>query len=157
MDKEQLRQLITSVLSEPDVIEVIPFSEDAVELLMLTAAVESHLGKYIYQLNGPARGIFQMEPATEKDIHERYLFYHKPIEQVVKSFMCPGIDNLAHNLEYQVLMARVFYRRVKEALPKKGDVEAMAQYHKKYYNTYLGKSTVEKTVAEYNRRVRDNG
>jgi hypothetical protein len=54
----QLRSLIEETLRalEPEV----PYSEPAVELLMMTAAAESALGRYIKQIGGPARGIFQI-------------------------------------------------------------------------------------------------
>lgn len=58
MDKRQLRNLIRRVL-----IGIGGYSEEAENLLMGTAAQESALGEYIRQLgNGPALGIFQMEP-----------------------------------------------------------------------------------------------
>ena len=64
MNKVTLRNLITSVLKELNL-----HSDNAVNLLMGTAAQESHLGKYRKQIGGgPALGIFQMEPATFNDI-----------------------------------------------------------------------------------------
>ena len=59
MDPKQLKELIERVLRKVNL-----YSDAAVDLLMLTAAQESACGKYIRQLgNGPALGIFQMEPA----------------------------------------------------------------------------------------------
>jgi hypothetical protein len=48
-----------------------------------------------------------------------------------------GLD-LWLNLPYQIAMARVHYFRVKQRLPKHTNVEAMASYWKKYYNTPKG-------------------
>jgi len=60
MYREHLREMIQFVLKNYDL-----YSRDAEELLMLTAACESNLGHYFKQLgNGPALGIFQVEPAT---------------------------------------------------------------------------------------------
>lgn len=56
---------------------------DVVELLLLTCAAESAMGKYIMQVGGPARGIFQMEPNTEKDIWENWLKYKPQKEAAV--------------------------------------------------------------------------
>lgn len=40
------------------------YSENAVNLILGTIAVESNMGRYYYQVNGPAIGIGQMEPNT---------------------------------------------------------------------------------------------
>lgn len=46
-------------------------SSSAVNLLLGTAAQESAFGTYLRQIGGgPARGVFQMAPATAKDIWE---------------------------------------------------------------------------------------
>jgi hypothetical protein len=42
----------------------IPVTITAADLLMATAAVETALGTYLLQIKGPARGVFQVEPAT---------------------------------------------------------------------------------------------
>jgi len=152
MKASQLRQLIEEVL-----IELRLNSTNAVELLMLTAAQESHLGHYLMQVNnGPAKGIFQMEPATEKDIWENYLAYKEDLRKSVHSLM--GAANFDHlqlkgNLLYQIAMARIHYLRVYEKLPNHLDVMAMARYWKKYYNTYLGKGRVEDAMYNYRRLV----
>lgn len=145
MHQDQLRTLIRSVLGKVGL-----YSEAAEELLLLTAAVESHLGKYIYQIGGPARGIFQMEPATEHDIWENFLAYRPKLADDVRRLMCSGTcDDLAHNLEYQVAMARIHYLRVPETLPIPAEIRSMARYWKLYYNTTLGKGTVDKAVDAY--------
>lgn len=145
---KQLRDLISTVLKDVGL-----YSEDAVELLVLTACTESLAGTYIYQVGGPARGIFQMEPKTEEDIWKNFLAFRPSLAERVKQFTSGGIDDLSHNLEYQVVMARVHYLRVKEKLPSAYDVNAMAKYWKKYYNTNKGKGTVEKAERDYNRIV----
>lgn len=69
IEPKQLKRLITDVLHG-----IGYYSDEAVDLLMLTAAQESEMGRYLYQLgNGPARGIFQMEPATHRCLYENYL------------------------------------------------------------------------------------
>lgn len=149
MNADQLRELITVVLEELDL-----YSEDAVELLMLTAAQESHLGKYIRQINGPALGIFQMEPSTERDIWYNYLRYKPDIARRVYPMVGNSNFNnlqLFGNLLYQIAMARIHYLRVPKALPSKDDVDAMARYWKRYYNTPLGKGTTLEAVANYRR------
>lgn len=150
MDKVTLKALITSVLKELGL-----HSDNAVNLLMGTAAQESHLGKYRKQIGGgPALGIFQMEPATFNDIVKNYLRF-KPgltvkIEGVARvcRFHAEDIEN---NDLLAICMARVHYLRVSEAIPS--DVEGMARYWKKYYNTPLGKGTVEEFISNYKKLV----
>ena len=151
MEKKKLKELITSVLKELNL-----YSGDAVNLLMGTAAQESHLGKYRKQLGGgPALGIFQMEPATFNDIVNNYLRY-KPelasrIERVasISRFKAEDIEN---NDLLAICMARVHYLRVKEAIPS--DLEGWARYGKRYYNTPVGKGPEEEFIANYKRLVR---
>ncbi len=150
MDKNQLRNLIHVVLGEIGL-----YSEDAVELLMLTAATESNLGYYLVQKGGgPARGIFQMEPDSENDIWVNYLRYKPKLKGVIsEAFPISGslLDEMEINLGYQIAMARIHYLRVPEKLPSKKDTHAMALYWKRYYNTYLGKGTTEKAIGKYER------
>lgn len=142
LDKDQLRDLIVDVLKNEG-----NYSEDAVELLMMTAAVESKLGHYIRQVDGPALGIFQMEPTTHDDIHKNFLSRKEWYDEK----MFEPADTLEWDLQYAILMARFHYLRVAAPLPNKNDLRGMASYYKKYYNTYLGKGTVEKAVKAYKR------
>jgi hypothetical protein len=143
-NKEQFRELIEEVLREADL-----YSASAVELLMLTCATESNFGTYIKQVRGPALGVFQMEPNTEKDIWKHYLEYRDATEATVKRYDTVAEDDLAWNLGYMIIMARVHYLRVKEPLPPADDLNALAYYWKKYYNTFRGKGTVKKAVNKY--------
>lgn len=150
MNKKNLQELITSVLKQLDL-----HSDNAVNLLMGTAAQESHLGKYRKQLGGgPALGIFQMEPATFDDIVKNYLRY-KPelttrIERVarVSRFKAEDLEN---NDLLATCMTRVHYLRVREAIPS--DLEGWARYWKQYFNTPTGKGTEEEFISNYKRFV----
>ncbi len=141
--REQLRSLIKRVLQPCNL-----WSQEAEDLLIGTAAQESRLGKYIAQINGPAKGIFQMEPATEKDLWEyivrKNLTY---LIGTVSGVFGPNPLHLEGNLIYQIMMARIFYRRVKEAIPE--GLVPQAKYYKKYWNTELGKATVDQYVRNY--------
>lgn len=122
-------------------------SKSAGILLLGTALVESGL-KYTQQLNGPALGYFQMEPDTHYDIWENYLQYRQELAMDVYSTKCDAFDlltNLAGNPLYGAAMARVHYLRVPEAIPCYTDIIGLTKYYKKYYNTHLGASTVEKS------------
>lgn len=151
IDSFQLRELIivpTLEYLDPE----IPFSDAAVELLMMTAAHESLLGTYIKQVGGPALGIYQMEPATEKDIKANFLKYNDELNALVVRDLhinSPRIKDLVHNLAYATAMARVHYYRDKEALPTFNDIEGLAKYAKRVYNTRLGKATWEQYYHAY--------
>ena len=132
------------------------YSEDAVELLMLTAAQESHLGRYLKQIQGPARGVFQIEPSTMADLIRNYLMYRDKLGDALKRVHGDGLETEIHltgNLAFQIVVARLIYRRVPEPLPNRLDVTEMAEYWKKYWNTHLGKGTVQEAVDNYYKYV----
>lgn len=157
-EPDQFRQYITAVLTrfEEHTGKDRMFDLNAVELLMLTAAQETHLGRYMRQVRGPAMGAFQIEPATLADVIRNYLAYRPEMSQALRLMGAPGIDaelNMVGNLAFQICVARIIYRRVPEALPDRDDVQAMAEYWKKYWNTELGKGTVEEAIKNYKRFV----
>lgn len=148
-DKIQYRELIDKVLHylEPE----IPYSLSARELLMLTMAVESEGGKYLQQVGGgPARGPFQMEHVTENDIWDTFLAYRPKLAEKVKKLMdsLDESDDMVTNDWYAIAMARIKYKRIPFPLPSFNDVEAMAQYHLKYYNAG-GKATIQHSMDCY--------
>lgn len=152
IDREQLKSLIDATLSRMDL-----YSPAAVELLLGTAAQESHLGTYLRQIGGgPARGIFQMEPATEEDTWRNYLRGRMHLADrvwVVSGCDGPNSYQLEGNLLYQIAIARIHYLRVPRPLPEAGDVQALAAYWKQYWNTYLGSGTPEEFIANYRKYV----
>jgi len=153
IDKDQLRQLIRDVLVEIDL-----HSDSAEELLMMTAATESHLGRYIEQVGGPAEGVFQAEPATIEDIWDNYLGYRPELPtRVIDVIGGGGLSKFAlrANLTYQIIMARIHYLRVKARLPAADDIGGLASYWKTHYNTKLGKGTVKKAIESYEYYVKE--
>jgi len=137
----------------PALLDVELFSQKAVDLLLGTAAQESHLGYYLRQISGPASGIYQMEPNTYKDIWGNYLYYKPELVKKIKMFYGEHVSNnfekITYDLRYATVMARIHYLRVAEALPEVGDVEGMANYWKKYYNTYKGKGITSDFIDNY--------
>lgn len=115
------------------------WSMAAEELLLGTAVKESHLGGLgLRQIGGgPARGVLQMEPATMVDIWVSYLRYRPDLAAAVAAVTgVTGPDelHLEYNVIYDIVMARLHYRRVKEALPQVGDLDGQARYWDGYYN-----------------------
>ncbi len=138
----------------------IPYSEEAVDLLMLTCAHESRGGTYLRQKGmtgySGAFGVYQMEMDTSFDIYVNFINHRPSLEVLIQGldfgFLDISICDLSTNLTYATAMARVHYWRVKEALPSKDDTNYMSKlgdYAKKYYNTHLGKARSSKYVTDY--------
>ncbi len=157
LNPEQLRlYIIRTTLLHLD--PVIPYSMAAENLLMGTCAQESAMGKYRFQINGPAVGIFQMEPATHQDHYANYLKY---LDDMINKLFdinpragIHGFQWVPDDHWYAAAMCRVHYYRVSDPLPE-DNPEALAQYWKKFYNTEQGKGTVEEFVKNYERYVED--
>jgi hypothetical protein len=160
-EPEQFRSLVKDTLCTLAEDSGIPglYSDEAVELLMLTAAQESHLGRYLVQLKGPAKGVFQIEPNTHDDLFKNYLTYKPSLKAAVQQFASSKLphENLRSNLAYQVVIARLIYFRKSEPMPKTGKVEDLARYWKVHYNTMLGKGTIQEAMNNYKRYVVEGG
>lgn len=144
----QLRELII----KPALENLVMLSDDAVELLVFTCAVESGGGTYLKQLNGPALGIYQMEPETYNDLWYNYI-QKKPsiLLKLVTNFECnrvPDEYRLIYDLRYATAMTRIHYARIPEALPKKENLNGLWLYYKRYYNS-LGKAQEDQTIQKY--------
>lgn len=153
MNAKQLRELVI----RPVLQQMNMWSEQAENLLLGTACQESHCGEYIRQLGctGPrgAFGIYQMELATARDIYDNYLTYKREelyaLIENLKGISSNLTDGLTWNLAFATAMTRVFYLRIREPIPY--TVEEQAKYWKKYYNTSLGKGTVEEYINNWHR------
>lgn len=147
-----MRQLVNSVLHvlQPE----IKYSLDAENLILGTIAQESAYGKYRKQINGVALGIIQMEPKTFNDIVNNFLKYHKDIAEKIKQIAHINVfssADLVSNDKLAICFCRLQYYRQKEAIPS--TLNEQAAYYKKYYNTPLGKATIEQYIENYKRYV----
>jgi len=156
-NKDQFQYLIERVLWELNM-----HSLAAVNLLLGTSAQESGFGTYLRQVgDGPALGVFQMEPDTERDIWLNYLVYRDDLAETVWQVagaawdVGPSIPPLETNLSYQVAMARIHYLRIKEPLPPHDNVQALAHYWKRHYNTLKGAGSEHEFVKNYFKYVGD--
>lgn len=143
---EHFRSVTRATLEEID--EYIPFSEQALELLVLTAAHESLMGRWQYSLSGgPERGWLQVRPEMEQDVWVHYLSYRPKFAMKVAeiSDRKPFMENLA----YQIVLARIKYARRGDNLPVTNDPYLLAAVWKRDYNTYLGKGVVERAAIDY--------
>lgn len=145
-----LDEVVIPTLKELDM-----YSEEACLLVVGTAIQESRL-HYLKQIpSGIAKGVCQMEEATHDDIWDNFLKYKPEIKEKVLGLTNQSmdlVDQLKGNLYYAVAMCRIHYYRVSEALPN--DLAGMARYWKKYYNTPLGKGTVEEFIHNYEQAVK---
>lgn len=139
-DREQFEALIEDTLKEHKL-----YSPAAVQLLLGTAAQESDFGTYLRQIRGPALGVFQMEPATFRWMVEKYGAKY--------GFTHRSAWDLVWDLKFAILLARLRYLAVPGRLPEAGDIQGLAAYWKKYYNTDLGRGTREMFIKNYVRHV----
>lgn len=155
-----LEQLVSDVI-RPALTYLGAYSIEAEKLMVGTCAVESNMGHYLRQVKGPAMGIFQMEPATYKDILKNYVIYREDLfKKLFNSFQYgiddaknnidplyyATIDKLVYDLRFSTQLARIQYMRVPKPLPGAEDYYGQAMYWKSYYNTYLGKGTTDKYI-----------
>ena len=132
---------------------------------MLTAAVESNLGDYYFQLGGPALGIFQIEPDTHRDLWLNYLYYNADKLHAVREFAYwsdlehdaerdfyyPSPIQLSGNVFYAIACARMQYYRKPFIMPTNiTPITTLAEIWKQYWNTSLGSGSVEKAIYKYN-------
>jgi hypothetical protein len=159
MNPNQLKEYIDRVLSN----EISKYhSREAVYQILFTAAAESDCGKYIRQVKGPAMGIFQIEPNSEKlvwkwAIKESEDFFEALVNSSTGSIFSE--DDLVGNIKYQIILARAYYYSWPNALPiisdpiDKESIKRMAEYWKKYWNTEEGKGTVKGAIKKYKKFV----
>lgn len=130
-----------------------PDIERSVSILLGTVAQESCF-TYTRQIGGgPARGLCQIEGATEQSVWNDYLAYNPEIAAFVTS-RCghggPDETALQYDMVYGILLARILYFwRDPERLPAVEDIEAQSRDWKAWYNTSAGHGTPEQFVESY--------
>ncbi len=133
------------------------WSPAAENLLLGTAIQESGL-RHLRQLkDGPARGLFQIEPATHDDVWENFLAYHDDLKAKAAVLLAPApsqIDQLVTNLAYATAIVRLIYWRYPEPLSGADDIEGLAHYWKRHFNTEAGAGTVAQFVLNYREHVK---
>ena len=148
--KEQLESTILAVLLK---LPMVTADITMVELLQETAAIESHRGIHITQINGgPARGIFQMELRTIQDTLSWLKKNHLDQYRAVKVFWNSKQSdewNYQENIPWQIAMAASYYWRMagNDAIKLALSREEREKLYKKHWNTHKGASTREKYLA----------
>lgn len=141
--------------------------DKAINQVTGTFLVEGYAGGFTYlkQLGkGPAVGAMQMEPVTYNDIWKNFLNTPKRahlaalLKNIAGNFNTdnagiPNPNTMTGNVFFAAAMCRVFYLRVPSALPLANDAGAMAQYHKQYYNTALGKAVWQNNIDRFQQAI----
>jgi len=157
VDQVQMKSLIRNVLNvlNPDYA-----SDDAVDLVFGTGLVESEY-TYIRQINGRARGFWQIEPDTAMDNVLNFVKYRPALIKLCSRATGTNVfqwENpqketwdyiLETNISAGIVHCRLKYRRIKEPLPS--SLEGMAKYWKRWYNTYSGKGNKRDFINKWER------
>ena len=152
INAKQLRQYII----RPALNELGLWTQEAEDLLIGTAAQESGCGHYLHQLgNGPAVGIFQMEPRSYDDLcvwissnrKNEWTRIWTHTQQIGRDGNWPPATRMIWDLKFAAMMCRMFYLRKPGAIPS--TLQGQAEYWKKYYNTAAGKGTVQEYIRNY--------
>jgi hypothetical protein len=104
------------------------------------------------EASGPALGVYQIEPATHRDVLANFLEYRLGLAQRVRELRAREPDpdeQLVTNLAYATAVCRVIYYRRPEPLPEAQDIEGLGEYWKQHFNTPRGAGTVTRFVAAY--------
>ena len=148
INRKQLRELVRASLAYMGVEQ-----GDWDRLLLLTVITESDCGHLVRQVGGPANGISQVEPATERDTLD-WLKARKPeLYSKIKNIRVPArlsVPELQYNHMYSLCLSFCLYIR-RGVDPIGQSTEGLAKLYKKYYNTYLGRATVEGVLQKVRR------
>ena len=125
------------------------WSPAAERLLLGTAVVESGLKFLTQHGDGPARGVYQIEPATADDLAKNWLTFRPRWAHKLAAFASeqPSNGQLVSNLAYATAVARLIYYRRPEALPDPENLRGLADYWKAHFNTTAGKGDPAKFVS----------
>jgi hypothetical protein len=128
------------------------YSPASSNLLLGTALVESKLVHRRQLGGGPARGYFQIEPATFRDVYGRYLKNKPRLLGIVNSLLTEAgvapVEQLYLNDRLGCAIARIRYLYDPKPLPDADDIPALAECWVRVYNAG-GKGTVDKFINAY--------
>ena len=126
-------------------------------LMLATCYQETHLGQLRDRTRyGAGTGVMQFDEYPYNDIKRRGSRYY---DICLKEF---NID--ISNVEYtelelsplaSIVMARIKYKLVPYAIPSWDDFGSVWSYYKKWYNSYLGKATVEEFKISYHKALEE--
>lgn len=140
---------------------IIPWSQAAENLVLGTAAHES--GGFVHRVQiggGPARGLFQMELATFRDLYDRYLGAHPALRRNVDTLWPnDGSDpwpQIEINDRFAAAMCRIRYWDSAAKInfdPR--DVFEMSRCWSQFYNTRRDPVLEAQFVTNFRRYIED--
>lgn len=138
----------------PTLTKCLLWSKRAENLLVGTGLVESEFN-YLKQIRGPAISFWQLEPTTitwlvarlsiDRDLFKRVKdtlhYVDLPIDPYV----------VMHNMAYACVLARLKYWYDPTPLPDEHNVEAMARYWGRQYNTLNKEEDIKRYILLYDK------
>ncbi len=132
------------------------YTPEVEELLVITCANESNGGTFVVQNDGPALGIYQMEPATHDDIWKNWMATRREVGtwifKTCNFAILPKAQDMITNWRYATIMARIQYLRSPDAIP--ADLDGQIALYKKVYNTPDGAANSNGVLAAYKKFAR---
>ena len=98
------------------------------------------------QVNGPALGFWQMEPATERDCWVNFLDYRPFLAGLIRGVIHPNQPQstlLLVDDTYAAILCRIRLYRSPDPLPSPDCALALCQYWKLHYNSLIGAGQVD--------------
>lgn len=127
------------------------------ELLIFTCATESQGGTYVHQIQGPALGIYQMQPATYSDLWSAYIIRKPDIVNLLALNF--GVSRVPHpsllvtDLRLATAICALYYKW-KNARPASTSTEDLWAVYKPLYNTEKGKAEKDASIKLYNKFIK---
>jgi hypothetical protein len=147
---DQLFQTICGIISR---MTIVPDDPNIARLVMETIATESHRGKHVRQMRGPAKGIVQMEPATHDDLVSWLKNNHVDVWQNLMLFYEKKQThkwNTENNVPYNIALCLCLYwRKAGSLLPDiTQDASMRAVTYKIFYGSVMNACTISKYLQE---------
>lgn len=117
-------------------------------LLLATGAQETHCGKYVHQVGGPALGWPQVEPGTQKLV---WKWGRRHTLHILRAKMAKP-ERLMTDWRLACMYARLVYYSWPDPLPPI-NCDAMFLYYKEKYNSPSGAATLEDWRKNWSRYV----
>lgn len=150
------RQLLEYVI-RPTLKAINLWTRSAERLVLGTGAYESGLRQIRQFGNGPALGLWQMEPATYDSLWNDLIDGKPELKRSILALghysEAPESSRLISDLALGAAMCRVRYLWDPHPLPDPDDKVAMGETYKRGYNTHLGKGTVGGFIRAWDRHV----
>jgi hypothetical protein len=131
-------------------------SKELAELLVFTCAVESAGGTYVKQIQGPALGIYQIEPNSFTDVWQNYAIRKPDVLNLLALNLgvhrVPEPREVITNLLLATAMCALFYQH-RKVFPKQMDEDYLWDLYKKYYNTEKGAAQKEPSILAYRKFI----